>query len=192
MNKIYTGYDLITRYDNVIEDNECDIIYNYVYNIKKDNKPLDIKQMPWHEKDTLSYNKISDITIKQYIDTIKYKIKKIIDDNYNTEVFPHFSDLVFWRTGRTMWWHKDNGYEDTDPILKVREYSVVCYINDQYSGGETLIKQGSSIYTSVPKKGSVVIFTSDERCEHRVSEIKDGNRLTLAIWYTTDSKYEEK
>lgn len=193
MDKINTGYDLIFRFENVIDTDTCDSIYGYMITSKQKNinENNDIKKMPWEEGDTTSYSRINEQTIKNLIKKYKEKINDIVSECFGVKTYPHFSDLVLWRTGRQMWWHKDNGYEWDKDTMKPREFSCVCYLNDNYSGGETLIKSKDDIYTSIPKKGSVVCFTSDERCEHRVTEVTSGNRLTLAIWFTTNIQYKE-
>lgn len=191
MNKVETGYELIYRYENVITDELCDKVYDYMINQKNIEKTIDSQQMPWHEGDTLAYNNINNQEIKNIVKECKYKVNDLIMKEFNQVTYPHFSDLVLWRKGRKMWWHKDNGYELENNIFEPRVFSAVCYMNDAYSGGETLIKQGENIYTSNPKKGSVVIFTSDERCEHRVAEVTEGTRLTLAMWFTTNKIHQE-
>lgn len=192
MNKIDTGYDLIFRFDNVIDEETCDIIYNYMVSSKKNVENKDIEKMPWQEGDTTAYINITELSIKERIKIYKTKINSIVSNCFNTTTYPHFSDLVLWRTGRQMWWHKDDGYEWDKDVLKPRKFSCVCYLNDSFEGGETLIKQGDEVYTSVPKKGSMVCFTSDERCEHRVTEVTSGLRLTLAVWFATDPTYKER
>ena len=192
MNFSETGYDLVFRVDNVIDEADCDMIYNYMEQEKgKAKDDLDVEKMPWNEGDTTAYNRVSDSLVKEKIKEYKYKINDLISEAFDKQTYPHFSDLVLWRTGRKMWWHKDNGYEWDGDTMKPRKFSCVCYLNDNYKGGETLIKQGDEHYTSVPKKGSIVFFTSDERCEHRVTEVTEGTRLTLAIWYTTEKEHEE-
>ena len=62
---------------------------------------------------------------------------------------------------------------------------MVCYLNDDYSGGETVIKQEvGGNYISTPKQGSVVIFKSNEDCVHSVNKITYGTRYTMPIWFT--------
>jgi predicted 2-oxoglutarate/Fe(II)-dependent dioxygenase YbiX len=191
MKKVDTGYDLVFKFDDAIDIETCDAIYDYMISSKEHLDQQDIKKMPWQEGDTTSYSSIKELAIKEKIKSYKSKINNIISECFKVETYPHFSDLVLWRTGRQMWWHKDNGYEWDKDVFKPRKFSCVCYLNDSFTGGETLIKQGEEIYTSTPKKGSLVCFTSDERCEHRVTEVTSGTRLTLAIWFATDIKYKE-
>ncbi|GJN08517.1 hypothetical protein PR202_ga26448 [Eleusine coracana subsp. coracana] len=69
----------------------------------------------------------------------------------------------------------------------------VCYLNDHgkdYKGGILQFENGypSSI---VPVAGDVVIYTADNRNVHRVDEVTEGERLTLTLWFTRDSAYDE-
>ena len=64
--------------------------------------------------------------------------------------------------------------------MKTKSTWSVTYINDDYKGGETIIDN----YVSIPKKGSIVIFTSDERCLHKVNTIESGTRIVVPIWLT--------
>lgn len=193
MKKVDTGYELVHRFDNVIDVDTCDMIYDYMVNEKGElPEDSDIEKMPWNEGDTTAYDRVKNTEVKTKIKEYKNKINELISEAFGEQTYPHFSDLVLWRTGRKMWWHKDNGYEWDGDTFKPRVYSCVAYLNDGYEGGETLIKQGDEEYTSVPKKGSIVFFTSDERCEHRVTEVISGTRLTLAIWFTTDEKHKER
>lgn len=195
MNKIETGYDLVHRYDGVISPEICDMIYDYITQQKPETKQITDGKMPWDEGDTTGYVQTQG-SIRDAIKEHKYKINTIISETFGQITYPHFSDLVLWRAGRKMDWHKDDGYgtfeKPEDNHFAPRKFSCVCYLNDNYTGGETLIRQGDTHYTSVPKKGSIVFFTSDDRCKHKVNQVTEGNRLTLAIWYTTDKQYEEQ
>jgi len=187
-----TGYPLVLRFDELASKEECVAIANYVFSKKNQPKESNNETLPWHQSDTIAYNQVDDQLVKDNIKKIKYAVSELASKAYGQTCFPHFSDLVLWREGKKMWWHKDNGYEQDKGSLKPRIFSSICYINDDYDGGETLVKQGEEIYTSTPKQGSVLIFTSDERCEHRVTEVTKGNRITLAMWFSTEEKFKER
>lgn len=204
MNKIDTGLPLIYRFDNVIDVESCKLIYDYTINqkINSEYSILD-DRMPWFDDDHIPMGKISDYHIKDIIKKHRDVVTTLVSDCYKSVAYPHFTDIVLWRTGRKMAFHKDDGYEG-DTHLYVRHFTTVTYINDDYVGGETLIKsQETSLpigvipelevpcYKSIPKTGSVVIFVSDERCEHSVNEVLSGNRITIPIWFTTDISHKE-
>lgn len=192
MLKIDTGTDLIARYDNIIPEHVCNHIVNYVKNSISDNK---IKQgdLPWLNSDNIPFVKVQDEEIKKLIDSYRFLFTQLTFFHFRQIVYPHFSDLVLWRPGMKMAFHKDNGYEGrSEDQFRMRHYSMVAYLNHDYKGGETVIKiKDRPDYVSVPKQGSVVIFKSNEECIHGVNEVTDGIRVTLPTWFATDIKHTE-
>lgn len=191
MKKIHSKNDLIYCYEDVMPKEECESIYNFTLNAKKDNPSDSSDKMPWQISDTIDPNKIEDASIK----TIIIKNIKIVNDliskEFNEQVYNHFTDIVLWRKGKKMGMHTDDGSNHTDKakgdVFAPRHYSAVTYINDNYTGGQTFIRLNENeTYYSNPKAGSVLIFTSDQRCPHGVTEVTDGNRVTLASWFTRD------
>lgn len=60
-------------------------------------------------------------------------------------------------------------------------FTSVTYLNHDFTGGETYIVDDIEIS---PKMGRTLYF--DGQCyEHGVNTVKDSDRYTLAIWYTT-------
>lgn len=59
-----------------------------------------------------------------------------------------------------------------------------------FKGGVFHFKDGdpSSV---VPVAGDVLIYTADDRNVHSVDEVLDGERLTLTLWFTRNSAYDE-
>lgn len=69
----------------------------------------------------------------------------------------------------------------------------MCYLNNHgkdYKGGILRFQDGepSSI---VPVAGDVVIYSADNRNVHCVDEVTEGERLTLTLWFTRDSVFDE-
>ncbi|GJN30828.1 hypothetical protein PR202_gb19166 [Eleusine coracana subsp. coracana] len=105
------------------------------------------------------------------------------------DLFIEFTGLISWCKGASIGWHSD----DNKPYLRQRAFTAVCYLNDHgkdYKGGILQFQDGypSSI---VPVAGDVVIYTADNRNVHRVDEVTEGERLTLTLWFTRDSAYDE-
>ncbi|KAF4347982.1 hypothetical protein G4B88_020988 [Cannabis sativa] len=70
---------------------------------------------------------------------------------------------------------------------------AVCYLNnygDDFSGGLFHFQDGEP-QTIVPLRGDVVIYRADNRNIHSVDEIIDGERLTLALWFSRESSHDE-
>lgn len=190
--RVDTKSNLIARYDNVIPEQICERITQYVIDQKPKNS---IRQgaLPWQNNDNITFVNIKDIEIKKLIDAYRYLFTQLVFQHYNEIVYPTFSDLVVWREGMKMAYHKDNGYEGrSQDVFRMRKYSMVAYLNHDFEGGETVIKLlDGSEYISIPKQGSVVIFKSNEECMHCVQEVTEGTRITLPTWFTSDIKHVE-
>ena len=71
----------------------------------------------------------------------------------------------------------DNHY-DANPCGGVRsDYSMTCFLNDDYDGGELVIENERSIKLS---KGKAVIYPGN--LLHRVNEVKCGRRDVFVCW----------
>ena len=191
MKKIDTKYNIIHSYEDVMPKEECDAIYNFTLNLKKDNTDINSNKMPWETSDTINPATIQDEYIKNIIIKNIKILTEIVSKDYNEQVYNHFTDVVLWRKGKKMQMHTDDGSNKKDAslalLLAPRHYSAVAYINDNYTGGKTFIRlnENETYYSNI-KAGSVLIFTSDQRCPHGVTEVTDGNRVTLASWFTRD------
>ncbi|KAL6596302.1 hypothetical protein ACP70R_047666 [Stipagrostis hirtigluma subsp. patula] len=122
------------------------------------------------------------------------------------DLFIEFTGLISWCKGASIGWHSD----DNKPYLRQRAFTAVCYLNDHgkdYKGG-ILQFQGGDPSSIVPVAGDVVIYTADNRNVHCVDEclacpsmlptnyskflqVTEGERLTLTLWFTRDSAYDE-
>jgi hypothetical protein len=186
--------NLIYKYDNIIEDVYCNNIFNY-YKKNHNNHINDIKILPWFEGNTLYWNFLKTTEIQNEIGRCRESITNLVKESYEVDVFPNVTTLVMWKEGKSMSIHKDNGYENDKHILHMRIYTAVMYINDDFEGGETIIRKENSNeieYECKPKGGSVLIFKSDESCLHGVKVIEKGERLTLSMWFSIDEQYLEK
>lgn len=185
--KIQTGHPYVCRFDNVFSKDECLFIKRFVLNKFPIYDKINQEKPPFHENQNLSYNNVKEISVKKFLNCYRIITTQFIMDFYKQNSYPTFTDLVLWQTNRSMGYHVDNGYglEKFD-YLFTRSFSSVLYINDDYKGGETVIKgyNGSSDYISKPKTGSIIIFKSDHKCEHKVNKILTGNRITAACWFT--------
>ena len=123
------------------------------------------------------YNQNSD-KVYQYRDTypltlsaissVTDKIEKICK-TLNENSILHTCQIVKWPCGSKMKPHFD---PDEDI------FAAVVYLNDEYIGGETYFEN----YKCSPSIGKLVIFSSN-KILHQVSEVKEGTRYTLALWF---------
>lgn len=186
--------NLIYKYDNIIEDIYCNNIFNY-YKKNHTNNINDTSLLPWFEGNTLYWNFLKTTEIKNEIDKCRTIITNLVRESYGVDVYPNVTTMVMWKEGKSMAIHKDNGYENDKNVLHMRTYTSVMYLNDNFEGGETIILKENSNeteYICKPKKGSVLIFKSDDSCLHGVKKIEKGERLTLSMWFAIDEQYLEK
>lgn len=118
---------------------------------------------------------------------LKEKVEEFFGCEY--ELFVEFTGLISWSRGSSIGWHSD----DNRPYLKQRHFAAVCYLNNygnDFKGGLFHFQDGD-LATIVPSGGDVVIYTADSRNTHSVDEIADGERLTMALWFSRDAAHDE-
>jgi Rps23 Pro-64 3,4-dihydroxylase Tpa1-like proline 4-hydroxylase len=192
MKKIETNSKLFFKFDNVLDKSFCETIKDYISKKIDFNSDIFSKDLPWFEEKTISWKNIDNKKIKKDILKYKFYLTQIVGQCYNKIVYPIYTDLVVWQKGKKMDIHQDNS-NNKDFLLKKRIISTVTYLNEDFEGGETLIyKNNNDFFINKPKTGSVLIFTSDERCKHAVNEINSGIRVTMPIWFTDDIYFMEE
>lgn len=182
----------IYKIDNLIDDDVCDRILDYYQ--RENSNDINGDELPWFEDNTLYWNVLKNTEIGNDIALCRNKVHEFVEKCYNETVYPNTSTLVMWKEGKSMAIHKDNGYENDKEQFWMRKYSAVLYLNDDYDGGETIILKENSDEVEIenkPKKGSAIIFRSDESCLHGVKEVLWGDRLTLGMWFADSNEYEE-
>ena len=142
----------------------------------------------------LRLKRVDNPLIHHYMNVIRVRtslqIKEKFNLSFNEFVMPTNTQIVKWNTGQKMDLHTDTS-RFTDGFnsaayergvgLKTPyhyRYSALIYLNDEYTGGETLM-EGDVI---TPEKGKLVIFDSDNL--HGVNEVKDVERFTMPMWFT--------
>lgn len=128
-------------------------------------------------------NSIMSLLNQMHIPEANYAVSKIngfAQSSFdNVELFSHQCQIVSWDNKGGLDWHKDS------PCDKA---TLIVYLNDNYSGGETLV--GNTIVR--PKQGLAVCFNGNEVL-HRVAPL-EGERYTIASWhcdyYDKDGDYQ--
>ena len=182
IHNIPTSNPLVFRFDNVLSKEECFFIKEYIdKNTNDQTNSLD-NTRPWHNHQNIFYQNIDNFQVKTLVSSCNYIVSNLISHHYNELTYPTFTDLVKWVEGKDMPLHVDDGNGEVEH-LKNRMFSSVIYLNDDYEGGETIIKSDKD-YISIPKIGTCIIFKSDKSCLHGVNKVLKGKRFTLASWYT--------
>ncbi|XP_010415409.1 PREDICTED: uncharacterized protein LOC104701419 [Camelina sativa] len=123
--------------------------------------------------------------------SIRERLKEKIEETFGCEfeLFIEFTGLISWCRGASIGWHSD----DNRPYLKQRDFAAVCYLNSygkDFKGGLFHFQSGEPA-TVAPSAGDVIFYTADDRNIHSVDEVTDGERLTLALWFSRDSSHDE-
>jgi len=106
---------------------------------------------------------ISDQTEQIY--NILKEFIKTVNENYEINYF----QIVKWPTGEFQDEHLDFDYHP---------YTSILYLNDDYTGGETVV--GDT--TILPEKNKLIGFEGD-KMTHKVNKITEGTRYTIPCWY---------
>ena len=108
---------------------------------------------------------------------------------YDTTLYLDFWDIVKWSDGKSMDFHADNVDQDRNPLSYChwRSHSAVLYLNQDYEGGETVFRdQNVNIF---PETGKLLMFPAGYDFSHGVNQIENGDRYTLAMWFTEDPNH---
>jgi hypothetical protein len=98
------------------------------------------------------------------------KISKTINDS-----IIDWSQIVYWPKNSFQDLHFDSASNKTT-------LSSICYLNDNYEGGQTYFEDGT-IFTPITGR---ILFFDGKHYLHGVKKIISGNRYVLAIWYKND------
>jgi len=120
---------------------------------------------------------------------IRNKIKETILKEYNFDnIYEDNMIIVRWYKDMFQPPHADSYNPDGSKNgCSWRDFGVVIYLNDDYSGGRTYYtKYGIEV---TPKAGTIVIHPSDLDHNHGVTKIDGNIRYTLASFWTKNINY---
>jgi hypothetical protein len=211
-NKVGEG---IYKATGAVSKEDCDYIYDYIY--KQANNPVDnLGLVPWDDENSnvLYYPIQTDRKLLDILNKHKSEMTPLVTELYQEVVYPHLTTVVLWKPGQKMPRHVDNGHGSDEQHLSqlgMRAYTTIAYMNDDFDGGYTYIRSDGKSdpnyradpsllfpnpvfedFMSKPEQGAVVAFKADDTNAHGVSELLNGTRVVLSVWYTTDSMYQEQ
>lgn len=161
----------------MVDNSICDRVIKYFEKTKQRSWWQDLE---FFRGRTLCPYEIKDSDLKKDLKAFHYRLIQEAYKLYNEFVFLEFWDIVYWAPGMSMLAHVD----DYGPDLQQRHYTAVCYLNDDYEGGETFFPEQN--YKCKPDKGKTVIFPS--YYYHGVNEVKLNSRYVLVLWFTRNPK----
>lgn len=106
------------------------------------------------------------------------KLNDILVNKINNTSILLNNSIIDW--AQIVYWPK-NSFQDLhyDIFSKETTLSSICYLNNNFVGGETYFKDGTIFK---PKKNRILFFDGNYYF-HGVKKIISGNRYVLAIWY---------
>jgi len=137
---------------------ECD----YIISSYLKNQHLSFQ---YHQTRPIRIDNIRD----ELIDSVVAKIQHRCENFTESSLIIDNAEIVRWEVDSHMDKHIDPG---TD------ELACILYLNDDYQGGYTCF-EGKEIQ---PKKGKLLGFRNSIY-EHWVTEVKEKERFTLAVWF---------
>ena len=169
--------------ENFLSSEVCLNIIDYFEHTSKRNTHIS----GYFENRSLCPYEIEDLKIKKSLSIFQTKCiqtasKLYYSKNIDVNLYLEYWDVVKWEIGKSMEVHRDGiNYEHS------RDYSSVCYLNDDYIGGETFFPENDYLeYLCKPKTGKIVFFPSSRH--HGVKKIQQGIRYSLPCWYSKNSK----
>jgi hypothetical protein len=157
-----------------ISNEEFKKIYNHSRGV---DRPL----TPWENDEAFSINQLNSLLREELNNYSELTVGKLISEKFNTHknVYPCLQSLYYYRTGTAIDAHLDGRV--TSNTSKV--FSSVTYLNDNFTGGETVFHlPNNQFQTVIPKKGKLVIFNGGEYYHH-VNEVTAGIRCSINMWY---------
>lgn len=179
--------NLIQKYNNFLPKNICEILINF---INKNDKVgvFASANLTAKSRYFIPCENIKDNTILKIIKTYGLELNEKVKEYYKeNNLFVNFGSLVKWTEGNSMVLHTDNH----NSTISTYKYTAIIYLNDNFEGGFTFFDEQNNNYENHPKQGDALVFTSDDRCRHGVTEITKGQRFTYGLWFTDQENLKE-
>ena len=123
----------------------------------------------WRDTYPLYLTPLNDEKVNEYI----YKTKYFVKQKFNSALEVTNAEIVKWPVNSFQNWHYDR-----NPRPSGSKLVSICYLNDDYKGGETEIED----MIIKPQRGTTIIFDGFNN-KHRVKKVQGSSRYTLIIWY---------
>mmetsp|Transcript_15197 Transcript_15197/g.19951 ORF Transcript_15197/g.19951 Transcript_15197/m.19951 type:complete len:397 (+) Transcript_15197:78-1268(+) len=133
--------------------------------------------------------------------SLRDKVRDFIEEKFDCfgELYYEWTSINCWNKGSYINPHHDSNRD----YLKQRHFSALVYLNSKtnsqqeqvgFKGGDFHFVQKNSqgIESSTvvtPESGLLLAFSSGSENIHYVTEVKEGVRYALTLWFTKDSKY---
>jgi hypothetical protein len=92
--------------------------------------------------------------------------------HFNNQLDISWSQFVAWPPNSSQSYHVDRASDET-------QLTSIAYLNTDFDQGQTIFKDGTKVS---PVSGRAVFFNG-QLYKHAVSQVLNGTRMTLPIWY---------
>lgn len=180
---------MIYTQPNIISENTCQELIEY-FNTHPEQfrRSEDLAQQLFNGKDMNPYN-VSNPKLLRELEVLKTKATIKMSKLYDTTLYLDYWDLVKWYPGDWMKMHADNVDENRKPFdyCGWRSHSAILYLNQDFKGGETVFRdQNINVF---PETGKLLMFPAGYDYTHGVNIVEEGDRYTLALWFTEDPEH---
>ena len=167
------SHEAISTWHPWLASDNKDLVYGYTKNANKELCKSGKYDDYTNNRVLYIYNSLEmafEMCYERYMDSKGFDKKSYFIDTENIPVKK-------WQVGSSMGPHAD-GYDGNTDLA----FSLVCYLNDDYEGGEISFPDHN--ITIKPKKGSLIMFPSQTPFIHEVKPILSGERYmsTLSVW----------
>ena len=147
---------------NFLTENECDFLISYFKSNYRGLAHDGTHILPLNDSSRFHFKK----------SLLRRKIRNMITRRHsNLEL--NYDQIVKWPNGS----FKDLHYDKDTGLPKKVDWTLVCYLNDDFSGGRTRVEETFI----VPQKGKMTLFNS-KNFSHGVEPV-DGTRYTYIAWW---------
>ena len=167
------SYKAISQWSPWVASNNQDIVYGATKNIFKKQSKSGVDNEKLDQRILYIYNSLEmafEMCYERYMDGhgLNKSLYRLDTDNIPVKK---------WQVGASMGPHSD-GYDGNADLA----FSLVCYLNEDYEGGEISFPKHN--ITIKPKKGSLIMFPSQDPFIHEVKNVIDGDRYMspLSVW----------
>ena len=138
------------------------------------NGGYDSLQQPEIRSASILYPGYCDAVMQSFADKMKTTIQPLIKDFWSVDLREYDgTQLVRYTPGGGYETHQDAGADFED-----RYFTVICYLNDNFSGGQTQFPYLA--HAAVPETGKAIVFPS--KYFHRAEPVSDGEKYVLVTW----------
>jgi hypothetical protein len=176
MSKLKSLGDTIYVYENFLSEEETIKILKILKNFKEEE---------WNKSENIAPAFSPEV---KYYSLIINRLKENLIEELDLDKGSNFVRLL---QGSHWGVHSDNfeylslreqskNLKDNEPFKMVEniQYGFVVYMNDDYEGGEIYYVDQNIIYK--PKRGDLIIHSSEEFCKHGVKKIIFGTRYSYS------------